>query len=271
VQIIKSTDTALQKSKNIKLSIQFSLDGFSFCIQDASSNKKLAFFEYAFDKELTSPEKLLKEIIKIFESNSALQKDFSSILVIHQNNLYTLVPQIYFKEEQLSNYLAFTIKTLKTDFITFDVISTFNNVYIPYVNINNYLFQHFGEFTYQHHISCIIQKLIAQNKSKEINVYINVYSTSFDIVVLQEKKVLLSNSFSYLSKEDFIYYILFVYEELKLDKEVTPIYFMGKIKKDSNLYSITYNYVRHIFFKKSDDLLFNKLDSENHEYYILLG
>ena len=56
----------------------------------------------------------------------------------------------YFDENSLDNYLKYTIKTLKNDFITFDDIEEIaaKNVYIPYVNINNFLFSQFSQFTF---------------------------------------------------------------------------------------------------------------------------
>ena len=133
-----------------KLSIQFNLDGFSFCITNNTTKEIVYFSEYLFEEQQITPESLLNKIEEIFKTDEYLQKDFSSVLVIHQNNLFTLVPDLYFSENKLSEYLNFNIKTLATDFIAFDDIQAVNakNVYVPYVNINNFLFQNFGEFEY---------------------------------------------------------------------------------------------------------------------------
>ncbi|RCS28073.1 DUF3822 family protein [Polaribacter sp. WD7] len=272
VQINKS-NTVLSKADNIQLSIQFNLDGFSFCVQNSTSKEILYFSEYIFDSKQTTPESLLKKIEHIFETDAQLQKDFDNVLVIHQNDLYTLVPQTYFKEECLSDYLQFTIKTLKTDFIAFDTIKTneFYNVYVPYININNYLFQNFGAFTYKHHVSVLIEKLINQNTQQAKTVYVNVSKSSIDIIVIDTKTVLLANSFHYYSKEDFIYYILFVYEQLTLDTEKTALFLIGKINVNSEIYKLAYTYVRNVFFKESKSSIFNTLESSKHEHYILLG
>ena len=268
-----NSNTVLKKTKDIRLSIQFSLDGFSFCIQDSQTEESLYFSEYLFEEKQISPEELLEKITSIFTSDPHLQKDFSSVLVIHQNELYTLVPQKYFKEDQLSNYLDFNIKTLKTDFIAFDnlEINNCNSVYVPYININNYLFQNFGEFTYKHHISALIEKLISKNTFEAFEVYVNVSSSTFDVIVIHDKNLKFVNSFSYHSKEDFIYYILFVFEQLKLDSEKVPLYFTGKISLESEIYKITFEYIRNVFFYESKNTIFKNLDLPAHDNYILLG
>mgnify|MGYP000179554453 CR=1 FL=1 len=271
--IKKNSTPTLTNTKERRLSIQFNLDGFSFCISNNTSNETVYFSEYEFDEKQGTPESLLKQIEAIFKTDIQLQKDFSSVLVIHQNDLFTLVPNAYFSEDKLLEYLDFNIKTIATDFITFDNIESMNakNVYVPYVNINNYLFQNFGEFEYKHHLTILIEKLISLPASKERKVYINVSKENFDVVILQNKKIEFSNSFSFETKEDFMYYILFTFEQLKIDVEEVKIYFTGAIDIETEIYKITYQYVRNIFFLESTSKIFNQLSAPKHSNYILLN
>ncbi|CAI8428208.1 MAG: Uncharacterised protein [Polaribacter sejongensis] len=271
--IKKNSTPTLTNTKETRLSIQFNLDGFSFCISNNTSNETVYFSEYEFDEKQGTPESLLKQIEAIFKTDIQLQKDFSSVLVIHQNDLFTLVPNAYFSEDKLLEYLDFNIKTIATDFITFDNIESMNakNVYVPYVNINNYLFQNFGEFEYKHHLTILIEKLISLPASKERKIYINVSKENFDIVILQNKKIEFSNSFSFETKEDFMYYILFTFEQLKIDVEEVKIYFTGAIDIETEIYKITYQYVRNIFFLESTSKIFNQLSAPKHSNYILLN
>ena len=217
------------ESKNIALSIQFSLDGFSFCVVNSLKNSCTYFKEYQFKETQNSPESLLEEIKDIFNSDTNLQLEYDKVTVIHENNLATLVPNQFFNEDSLANYLSLNIKTFKSDFITFDEIDIIDakNVYIPYVNINNYLFQNFGEFEYKHHNTILLEKLLKINTSDKKVMYVNVSKNTFDLIVLDNNKLILSNSFSYISKEDFIYYILFTTEQLQLDTMDFQLYFMG--------------------------------------------
>ena len=269
----KTSKISLKKTKDIALSIQFSLDGFSFCVIDTVTEEKIYFTEYKFAETLNSPEDLLSKIELIFKGNANLQLDYNSVTVLHQNNLYTLVPSTYFDEGSLATYLNFNIKTLNTDFIAFDEITAIDakNVYIPYININNYLFQNFGEFEYKHHISVLIEKLLKIESLKEKTMYVNVYKNSFDIIVIEDKKIIISNSFLYHSKEDFIYYILFTAEQIQLNTEEFNLYFMGEIATDSDIYKITYTYIKNIFFLESQNAIFEDLEASNHSNFILLS
>ncbi|WP_081817063.1 DUF3822 family protein [Polaribacter sp. Hel_I_88] len=261
------------ESKNIALSIQFSLDGFSFCVLNSLKNNITYFKDYQFTETQNSPESLLEAIKSIFKSDANLQLEYNKVTVIHENNLATIVPHKFFSEDALADYLSLNIKTLKNDFITYDEIVTIDakNVYIPYVNINNYLFQNFGEFEYKHHNTILVEKLLKANTSDKKVMYVNVSKNTFDIIVLEHQKLILSNSFSYTTKEDFIYYILFTAEQLQLDTMALELYFTGTITKLDAIYKITYKYIKNVFFLESNNAIFKELEIANHSNYILLG
>lgn len=231
------------------------------------------FREYIFENSQTSPENLLLKIETIFNTDAYLQNDFISVTVIHQNNLSTVVPNRFFEKKKMAFYLNFNVKTLATDFITFDNLEALNakNVYVPYVNINNYLFQNFGEFEYKHHSTVLIEKLLKNTTTKEKAMFVNVSKTSLDIVVLENEKLLLSNAFSYNSKEDFIYYVLFVAEQLNLDVQEFPLYLLGEITLKSKTYEITYKYIKNVSFLKGTNAIYDEFNIPSHSNYILLG
>lgn len=261
------------KAQDKSLSIQFSLDGFSFSIVDTISKAIISVTEYTFETTVATPELLLDKISEIFKNDSELQQDFTTVHVIHQNSLNTLVPQSYFDATKLRQYLDYNIKTLATDYITFDEISTINakNVYVPYVNINNYLFQNFGEFEYQHHATVLIEKLLGHTTNTEgLSFYVHVSETQFDIVVLQQQELLYYNSFEFHSKEDFIYYILFTVEQLELDPNELQIVLLGAIEQESELYQIIYQYIRHVSFITITAPIFEgATDFSNHSNFLL--
>ena len=256
-----------------KLSIQFNLDGFSFSIYNIISKKEVYFREYEFENSQVTPENLLLKIKDIFNTDTQLQNDFSSVIVIHQNNLSVLVPSRYFNKKELASYLNFNIKKLTIDYIAFDSLEVLEskNIYIPYVNINNYLFQNFGEFEYKHHSTVLIEKLLNSTNNKEKTMFVNVSKTSLDIVVIENNQLILFNTFSYDTKEDFIYYILFVAEQLNLNVNEFSLHFTGKVNLEDAIYKITYKYIKNVYFLESNNTLFSELNIAPHSNFILLG
>ena len=199
--------------------------------------------------------------------------DFETVSVVHQNNLSTLVPNQYFKDDDLNKYLKYSVKTITTDLIVYDDLNFIKakNVYVPFVNINNFIFQNFGEFEYKHHSSILLEKLFSQSDNS-LNFFVNISQSLFDIVVLKDSKILFYNIFEYQTKEDFIYYILFTLEQLELSSDNTNVSLLGDINKQSELYKILYTYVRNISFFNSENPIFNnQTEIDRHSNFILLG
>lgn len=273
--IVQKTINKIIKDNHTKeVSIQFSLDGFSFCICNSITKELQHFTTHTFENPVATPELLLSKIEELFNHYSILKQKFETIKIIHQNNLSTLVPAALFNEDELQLYLDYNIKTLTNDFIAFDSLSQLEikNVYVPYININNYFFQQFGEFEFKHHSTVLIDKLILHAKNNtEKQFFVNVASSTFDIVVIENSKLLFYNSFSFNTKEDFIYYILFTAEQLKLNPEKFLLYFIGDIEKNSEIYHITHQYIRNVDFIKLDIPFFDEdKDISNHSHYTIL-
>jgi hypothetical protein len=262
--------------KETYLSIQISLDGFSFCVYHKKSDKYLAFVNFEFINRLISPENLLKPIEEIFENNILLQQEFGQVFVTHSNELATIVPEEFFDENNLSEYLKHHIKVLKTDFITFDHLK--NNsavtVFIPFVNINNFILSQFGSFEFNHTSSILIDNLSKLNRTlNEEQLFIHVNEVNFEVLCFKNGELLFYNNFSFQTAEDFIYYILFVIEQLKLNPETIKTTLLGAIEKESKLFKIAYQYIRELgFYTNENHQLTEEFNSlSNHAHYTMLN
>ena len=230
------------------LSIQVSLNGLSFCTLNSQTNSLDYFKDVRFENRITPPQ-LLDKLVEQFNSDANLQKDFKDIIVVHENELSSLVPKDLFDENHLADYLKFNTKILGTDYITWDAIETNSsvNVYVPFVNINNYLYEHFGEFRFLHFSTVLIEKLLKNHGHvKEDTMFVYVAQGHFEIIVLNSQGLRLYNSFEYKTKEDFIYFILFTMEQLQLDPEFVKLNFMGRIAENDELFNMAFNYVRNV-------------------------
>ena len=186
----------------------------------------------------------------------------------------TFVPLPFFNENNLSSYLNLNLKVLQNDFIAFDTIKSVDlvNVYIPFVALNNFFFEKFGSFNYKHSSSVLVESLL--NKGENSNseqFYVHVANDFFQIVVIKNKKLIFYNAFDFKTKEDFIYYILFTAEQLHLNPEKFQLTLLGDVEKESELFNVAYNYVRHVNFYKYFDEDNNDSTVLNHANFILLN
>lgn len=231
-----------------KLSIQVSLNGLSFCTIDTVTNQITNSGKVRF-KSPSTPYLVQKELKSLLEDNEVVKQNYSEISAVHKNNLFVLVPKDLFDEEELPNYLKMNTKLLAHDHIVYDEISTLDivNVYVPLVNVNNYLFSLFGEFEFKHSGTVLIQTLVSQKSaSKEPICYAYLTDRTVELVILKQKRLLFYNQFEYHTKEDFLYYILFTFEQLDLDAEETALKMFGLIEEGDSIFSLCHEYISKV-------------------------
>ena len=265
----------IDEKKNKKLSIQVSLTGLSFCCFDTLNNTVTSFKEVHFDTfhKATKNEDLLANAFKDYPE---LKESYDEILVIHNNNLSTFVPEPLFDENFLGSYLQYNTKVFETDFFAFDEIPNYqmNAVYIPYVNINNFFIDQFGTFNYKHANSILVSKLLDASKNKdEKKMFVHINKGHFEIIVVQNQKLILFNSFDYNTPEDFLYYILFTAEQLNLNPENFTLELIGNIDTESDYFKIAYQYIRNVSLIDVEDLRWNNYfsEAENRNHFILFN
>ena len=267
------TNNSSNKLNNLELSIQLSLSGLSFCILNKDSNTIIEVKELRSEKRL-NPFEVLDELKVLFENESTLNNSFTNVTIVHNNDLSTLVPEALFNKNHVADYLKFNSKILKSDFIAYDSIleNSSVNVYVPYININNYIYDKFGTFIFKHISSVLIESILRIEKASTTpKVYIHVSLNHFEIIIIKEGKLELYNTFVYNSKEDFIYYILFTAEQLNLNPETLNLVFIGDITEDDEIYNIAYKYIRNISFgNRNDDFEYIDKPKSNYSNFTLL-
>jgi Protein of unknown function (DUF3822) len=257
---------SLNKHTSKALSIQIGLSGLSFCILNKTSNSIEYLKNIPFDKKAT-PFETLERLITVLDTNTIFEQAFQSVLLIYQNELSTCVPKPLFKEGSIADYLKFNAKILNNDFIAYDEI--------PANNCINYIFDRFGAFEYKHASTLLIQSLLKKEaKSKTAKLYVNVSKNHFEIVVIDKGQLVFYNTFEYQTKEDFIYFILFTVEQLKLNPETILANVMGSITKDDEFHGIVYKYIRFVeFIEPFQNYKFEEKQQPktHHSNYIILN
>ena len=256
-----------------KLSIQVALNGFSFCISDMLNHSILSFKDIAFSTE-NKETKTEDHLAIAFKENQELNESYDEIVILHENNLSTFVPTALFDEQFLGSYLQFNTKVFESDFFTYDEVSNYqmNNVYIPYVNINNFFIDAFGKFTSKHANTVLVSKLLDLSKNvEEKKMFVQMSKSHFEIIVVQNQKLLLFNTFDYKTPEDLIYYLLFAAEQLSLNPEFFKLELLGSINESDEYFKIAYKYIRNVSLFNVSDLQKNNSFStaDNLKHFIL--
>ena len=141
-------------------------------------------------------------------------------------------------------------------------------------NVSAILSQFCKKTNIYHTSTILIDSLIKEfsERNQEIRAFINVKKNVYELVVINNSDLIFHNYFNYNTKEDFIYFLLFTFEQLKVDNETVPLYFMGFVEEKSPVVELCSRYIRNIrFFNRNNNLNYsNELDSIPYYYYYTL-
>jgi hypothetical protein len=106
--------------------------------------------------------------------------------------------------------------------------------------------------------------LLNSKKEKALSsLHVHILPSSFQFIAIKGQKLELYNSFSYQSSEDFIYYLLFVLDQLGINNEEASISLTGNVEKNSVIYSILHKYIKTLTFgKRPENLKFSYILEE---------
>lgn len=279
IQIVNKYDEALNKadSKKYRLSIQLSPDGFSFCIFNDETRKFLSIESVSFATSNRTHEacKLLRNL---YDKNSWLKLNYKSVTILYESEKTTLVPSPLFDESEKETYSNFNFPIEKSQELIHEklnILDAFLLYTIPREMVQT-LQELFPGNILLSHSGRLIDGLLISNKNlqNQKRAFVNVRNTYLDLVFLEGSKLQYYNSFCYKSKEDFIYYVIYVMEQLGLNPEEIELRLSGFIDKNSMLFELIYKYVRNIAFQKPSDsfhysYVFNEIPL--HYYFNLLN
>ena len=262
------------KTSQLKHFLMLTRLGITSSFFDAQSKTYVSFEQFSFNKAedwvnaLRNLEKILPS--KEYQENSGMQVGIS-------NQLYTLVPQALFDEDELKTYLSFNhpiedSSQFKFHFTKLESVEAVAVFAIPR-SMEFMLKAKLPPYQLIHFSSPIIESLGIE-KMKQNELLIHVQTDQFEIVHAPNGKLKFFNSFQYQSKEDFIYYLLYVMEQLKLEQESTKLILVGEIEKESAIYKLLYTYINEVAFgQKASNVEFSAVLGElnNHSHFSLFN
>ena len=263
--MMQSQETRIEPST--KLSIKISLSGFDLMLSKLEDNSIIDYKKYNFDKKALTEN--LSSKLDSFLNESKI--DFSNVInvkLIISNKLSCLVPKELFDERLSLDYLKFNSKLIENDFASNDYIEELEtyNVYLPFVNVNNYLVERFGSFEYYHSSTILLRKILktTTNNSRTL-FFTNIETDSFQVIIFKNKNLLYYNDFEYQTKEDILYFLLFVIEQNKEIKSDTKLNILGGISENDKNFNFISQFIKNIVTFKTKsftdkDLIKIKID-----------
>lgn len=183
----------------------------------------------------------------------------------------TLMPEKLFDAASAEHYVDPLIPPSADTVVHYDVLNSRDavNLYRLPASINKLTSKIFAQKTIYHLYTPLIENFGRLSAKREgIGVYVNIRFRTMQVLVFKQKDLLFCNHFDFTSGKDFIYYLLLVFDQLKIKPTEVPVFLAGKITRESEIYHYIYRYIQKSEFVTYPDFLqFDILDKQDSEYH----
>jgi hypothetical protein len=263
-------ESYLSKSAQLQLYLQLSNWQLQAALFDPAAHRYVGFIEYSF-QEKPNPHQFRQEVENLLKKD-IFSKKYQRIVVTLANESYTTVPLPLFTEEAAPDYLQLNlgvdtevekVKTDKINELEMALIYSMPNA------LESVLKNSLPPFQLFHNNALLLEALSAHPARNSQELFcVNVRQEVFEIVYFKHKKLQFLNSFPFHTTEDFIYYLLFVMEQLGIPREQGKVYLTGQIDRQSSIFEALYKYIlTPVLMESNRDISFSKPLSKLPEHY----
>jgi hypothetical protein len=231
-------------NKNVHLSIEVRENSIIACLLDKDTNQYLAWSSYN-RKDAKGVKRSLDSILK----EEMLNIKCSSSSVVFTEHSAMLIPSSFFSQDSVRDYLKQQnlIKPGETPCSDFIKNNDCYSVYSVDTDEHKLLKERYPQAAFRHHSSVFVEYLLALHKDSTKNeVHVYVFDGYMDVVALQAGKLILYNRYAIQTANDFTYFLLWVYEELKLKPEDSSCFFYGDITEKSEMFTLVLKYLKNV-------------------------
>ncbi len=246
--LIAVPELKINNTNKYRLSIQVSLNGFSFSIIDTAKNKLLAVQESP--ATISSENFLGRRFNEWSSEHELLKNNYAETLLLFDTEKFTLVPsEIYIEEKKddifrlvfgrqagnsLKDYFIENIPCHLLFAIPNELEETFDNT--------------FSNYSLLHPVAVLNQKM-QTIRAKEKKILILYFERNyFSLLFYVAKKLQLTNSFSFTHINDVIFYILSILEQQETTKFDVKLFLAGDINSDDERHNKLKKYFSNIDF-----------------------
>lgn len=231
-------DSAIEQlsSKEGELSIFLEGDGLSFSVLHKPSGKIVLLAEYQIDSNPSSVLELLKQF----------DEPFASYKIGWHSPKTSWIPQALFSEDQLNNLAS---KTLGEGQFTYTTVEELEAVVI----------HDFMPESLERVVEAYSNTLVLPDSAIHATAISRLWKTRpgehlfvdkkenyISVAAISNGKLLLQNTFPIANDEDVLYYILYVYEQLKFHPDEVPMKVSGNLTENHGLWATLSKYIREI-------------------------
>jgi len=245
------------------------MDSLTYCVY-TDAKELLVLKKIDFDKT-NKFSQLTDQLAIVWNDDRFLNLPFQDCSILYNAPHYTIIPNRLYSEADKATYLLPLKGTspIKEQYLA-DVLPSCSShlIYAVPQELLQFLDKKYAHaYQLQHSFTSLISALYKQTGFGR-EVFLNIRDHSLQIFFFDNKELIFSNQFPFESEKDFLYYILLVFDQFKLNPMEVPLKIAGTLSEDSAIYNQLYRYVQQLSFVKLPIIFQSDLDLKQHPAHL---
>jgi|GEM_PF-1233117 len=234
------------RTDQLSLFIQASQEEIICSYFDSSKNQFIGLD--VWNLESKSNWHQIGEAIQSILGSEEFRKGFKSCSFALIDRRYTLVPTSLFENDKIQSYLELNHDLGLEDglgYYSYEVSSLNTKIVYAFPDVlKKILESNINGIKILHYTAPLLESF-ALNNSKGEELFLHIQQEQFDILYSKDGQLQFFNSFSYTNSEDLLYFLLYVIEQLKIDRNHIELKVSGSIDENTAMFDSLLKYIRH--------------------------
>ena len=237
----------VEQSSAYRMTIQCALGGLSFALLD-DTEKRLIGLEFHQSDNFDGIE-LFRLLERALDAKGLIDKTFRSITCIVDERTNLLIPDTFSNPEDNAKYLNFMFRIPDGSLQRAEQIEAIKgvNTFSYQKALNDRILGKWNDANITHSCTLFIKSCF-EYASEGTVVFANVRNRDFDVVIVNDGKLLFYNNFKFNTKADFAYFLLFALEQNQISGMEVPVCFSGLILPNSEIIDLCSRYLKYLLF-----------------------
>jgi hypothetical protein len=234
----------INRTESYELSIQLSLDGFSFAINDSVRNCFIALVSHPFKKEALAPNDWIEICKNLTSQHNVLTKHFKKVTFCFEATNYTIVPKDFFEPQRAKQFLEMVVSIPELDEIRF---STLPNGIVSVFSLPSSLATEWLKL----HLNTTFagpgdHLLVPGNLSNNEHILISYNNVDSYLAFFKNGQTIHCGSIFATNAEDVAYHTLNICQKIEFSIPETYAYIVGTNENVAQLESILKKYTKSV-------------------------
>lgn len=260
----------VEQSSSYKMTIQLGLGGLSFALLDDTQRRLIGLECHQVDSSDSNA--IFQLLERALDVKGLSGKTFKSVTCIIDGRTSLIIPEKFANLDDNEKYLNFTFRIPEGYIQQSEPMETLNavNAFAYPKLLHDKILGKWNEAQITHSNSVFIKSCFEYAPEGKV-VFVNVRNRDFDLIIVNDGKLLFCNNFQFNTKADFAYFLLFALEQNQISGLEVPVCFSGLILPNSEIIELCSRYIKYLLFVEDRHVLqvSKVLEDVPYQYYHL--